>query len=78
VTGITRRLFSPNLQRVKVSLANGSNKRIRVCTQCIRSGAVVKAIRSAPFKLPEEAAKLEKAAAKPAKPAAAMPVKAKK
>jgi large subunit ribosomal protein L28 len=59
------------LQRVKVSLANGSNKRIRVCTQCIRSGAVVKAIRSAPFKLPEDAPKADKAAptAKGAKPA---------
>ena len=73
LTGITRRLFSPNLQRVKVSLANGSNKRIRVCTQCIRSGAVVKAIRSAPFKLPEDAPKTDKTAptAKGAKPAKA-------
>src|SRR5262245_17183494 len=63
VTGITRRLFSPNLQRVKVTLANGANKRIRVCTQCIRSGEVVKAIRSAPFKLPDEpAAKTDKTA----------------
>jgi len=73
ITGITRRLFSPNLQRVKVMLANGSNKRIRVCTQCIRSGAVVKAIRSAPFRLPEEGkTKTEKTspAAKATKPAA--------
>ena len=67
ITGITRRLFSPNLQRVRVTLPSGAPKRLRVCTQCIRSGAVVKAIRSAPFRLPDEA---KKAAAAPAKPAA--------
>lgn len=55
VTGITRRRFSPNLQRVKVMRANGAAERIRVCTRCIRSGAIVKAIRSAPFRLPEGA-----------------------
>jgi large subunit ribosomal protein L28 len=70
VTGITRRLFSPNLQRVKVTLANGSNKRIRVCTQCIRSGSVVKAIRTAPFKLPDDA--VAKAATKAAATATAV------
>ncbi len=52
VTGITRRQFRPNLQRVKVTTSNGTNKTIRVCTQCIRGGAVVKAIKNAPFKLP--------------------------
>ena len=51
LTGITRRQFKPNLQRVKVSTPGG-NKRIRVCTQCIRSGAVVKAVKAAPFRLP--------------------------
>ena len=52
VTGITRRKFRPNLQRVRVTTANGAQKTMRVCTQCIRSGAVTKAVRSAPFKLP--------------------------
>ena len=37
----TKRRFNPNLQRVR-SLENGQVKRIRVCTRCIRSGAVVK------------------------------------
>lgn len=51
VTGISRRAFKPNLQRVHVDV-NGAHKSIRVCTQCIRSGAIVKIVRSAPFKLP--------------------------
>ncbi len=54
ITGISRRQFRPNLQRIRITTQNGTNKRIRVCTQCIRSGAVTKAIRSAPFKLPSD------------------------
>ena len=38
----TKRRFKPNLQRVR-ALVNGAAKRMRVCTQCIRSGKVVKA-----------------------------------
>jgi large subunit ribosomal protein L28 len=57
VTGISRRKFRPNLQRVHVSTANGTRKTMRVCTQCIRSGAVVKRIHRDPFKLPGKAAK---------------------
>ena len=52
VTGITRRQFRPNLQKVRVTTANGTHKTMRVCAQCIRSGAVTKTVRSAPFKLP--------------------------
>lgn len=52
VTGITRRQFKPNLQRVRVSSEDGTSRRLLVCTQCIRSGAVVKRVRSAPFRLP--------------------------
>lgn len=54
VTGITRRQFRPNLQRVRVQMPNGGSKRMRVCTQCIRSGAVRKVVRQAPFKLPSK------------------------
>ena len=57
VTGITRRKFRPNLQRVKVSTNNGTHKALQVCTQCLRSGAITKVVRSAPFKVPREAAK---------------------
>jgi large subunit ribosomal protein L28 len=51
VTGITRRTFKPNLQRVRVT-QNGTNKTILACTQCIRSGAVIKSIKAQPFRLP--------------------------
>ena len=40
-TGITRREFRPNLQTVR-ALVDGSVKRIKVCTRCIKSGRVVK------------------------------------
>lgn len=55
VTGISRRKFRPNLQRVHVSTANGTHKTMRVCAQCIRSGAVTKKIQRNPFKLPKAA-----------------------
>lgn len=38
----TRRRWEPNLQRVR-AVVDGSRKRIRVCTDCIRSGRVIKA-----------------------------------
>jgi large subunit ribosomal protein L28 len=57
VTGISRRTFKPNLQRVNVSTANGSHKALLVCTQCIRSGAITKVVRAAPFKVPHEPVK---------------------
>ena len=37
----SKRRFKPNLQTVRAVL-NGAHKRIRVCTQCIRSGKVIK------------------------------------
>jgi len=55
ITGITRRRFKPNLQRVRISTANGTHKSIYACTQCIRSGAITKVVRKAPFKVPEMA-----------------------
>jgi large subunit ribosomal protein L28 len=56
ITGITRRQFKPNLQRIHVTTPNGTHKTINACTQCIRSGAVTKIVRHAPFKVPEKAA----------------------
>ncbi|MEO1496639.1 MAG: 50S ribosomal protein L28 [Planctomycetota bacterium] len=52
ITGITRRQFKPNLQKVRVSAEGGTTRKLLVCTQCIRSGAVVKRVRNAPFHLP--------------------------
>lgn len=40
----TKRRFMPNLQTVRAQLASGEVKRIKVCTQCIRSGAVTKPV----------------------------------
>ncbi|MDG2185256.1 MAG: 50S ribosomal protein L28 [Mariniblastus sp.] len=52
ITGIARRQFRPNLQRVRVATPEGGAKSIKVCTQCIRSGSVRKAVKQKPFKLP--------------------------
>ncbi|MDY0391648.1 50S ribosomal protein L28 [Desulfobulbus oligotrophicus] len=38
----TRRRWLPNLQRVRMLTRSGSSVRVKVCTRCIRSGAVVK------------------------------------
>jgi large subunit ribosomal protein L28 len=59
VTGISRRKFKPNLQRLRVTVGHGTNTTMLVCTQCIRSGGVNKLVRRAPFKLtPSEAKKV--------------------
>jgi large subunit ribosomal protein L28 len=63
VTGIAKRQFKPNLQRVRVTTAKGTNATLRVCTQCIRSGAITKRVRNAPFKLPPGAGSTKPAGA---------------
>ncbi len=57
ITGISRRQFRPNLQNVHVTTDNGTHKTMRVCAQCIRSGAVTKRVHNTPFRLPKSAAK---------------------
>ena len=39
----TKRVFRPNIQTVRALVA-GAAKRIRVCTRCLRSGCVTKAV----------------------------------
>jgi len=39
----TKRTWSPNIQRVR-ALVNGTPTRIKVCTRCLRSGKVTRAI----------------------------------
>ncbi len=39
----TKRTWSPNLQRVR-AVVNGETKRISVCTRCLRSGLVRRAL----------------------------------
>ena len=39
----TKRVFSPNLQKIKIRTNHGV-RRAPVCTRCLRSGAVQKAV----------------------------------
>lgn len=52
ITGITKRKFKPNLQRLRVTLPRGTNTTLLVCTQCIKAGRVTKLVRQKPFRLP--------------------------
>jgi len=38
---VTHRRFNPNLQRVR-AIIKGVQKRVKVCTRCLRSGKLVK------------------------------------
>jgi len=40
----TRRRFNPNLQSIRVQLPTGKKKKKKVCTRCIKSGKIVKAV----------------------------------
>jgi large subunit ribosomal protein L28 len=50
VTGISRRVFKPNLQSIQVEL-DGAVKRQRVCVQCIRSGKAKRPQKKKPFQM---------------------------
>lgn len=39
-TGVTRRQFKPNLQKVTIQEKNGHVHKARICTKCMRSGVV--------------------------------------
>jgi large subunit ribosomal protein L28 len=41
ITGVTRRRFLPNIQRVRVT-ESGRTLHRRVCASCIKSGKIVK------------------------------------
>ena len=40
-TGVTRRKFKPNIQRVR-AVVDGAVKRVKVCTSCMRTGVIKK------------------------------------
>jgi large subunit ribosomal protein L28 len=42
---VTSRTWLPNLQKVRVLRESGGTERVRICTRCLRSGAVRKAAR---------------------------------
>ena len=71
VTGISRREFKPNLQRVKITTPTGTTRYARVCTRCLKKGVIRKAIQQAPFKLPVSVQKGQQAKAAAKAPAAA-------
>jgi large subunit ribosomal protein L28 len=50
ITGISTRVFKPNLQRIRV-VENGQTVRKRVCVQCIRSGRVVRPLKRPAFSM---------------------------
>ncbi len=76
VTGITHREFKPNLQRIKITTPNGTNKTVLICTRCLKKGIVRKAVKQSPFKLPVDH-RPKPAPPRAAAPKAAKPVKAK-
>ena len=41
---VTPRSYLPNLQKVRVAIEGGGTRRARVCTRCLRGGAVRKAV----------------------------------
>jgi len=50
-TGITRRVFMPNLQRIQV-VDGGTVSTKRVCVSCIRAGRIQRPLRRKPFQMP--------------------------
>lgn len=52
VTGISKRRFKPNLQRVQADI-DGKIKRVRVCVQCLRSGKVKRPVKRKLFQMPK-------------------------
>ena len=51
-TGITRRTFRPNLQRIQIEV-EGTVRHARVCVQCIRSGRVKRPTKRKLFQMPK-------------------------
>lgn len=50
ITGISRRKFKPNLQRIQVT-TNGTVHRAYVCVKCIRAGRVQRPLKKKPFQM---------------------------
>ncbi len=41
---VTNRIWRPNLQRIRIRTEKGATRRISICTRCLRSGKVEKAV----------------------------------
>jgi len=44
ITGISHRMFKPNIQHVKIITPQGIKQYIFICTKCLKAGKVKKAI----------------------------------
>ena len=44
-TGITKRKFLPNLQKVR-AVIDGKTRKILVCTKCLKSGKVIRPVKA--------------------------------
>ncbi len=51
---VSHRVWNPNLQRVR-AIVDGKPTRLRVCTRCLRSGAVQKQVRASKSPEPKTA-----------------------
>ncbi len=47
VTGISKRRWKPNLQKIRIIDENGTVRRVKVCARYIRAGKFTKATRGA-------------------------------
>lgn len=45
VTGICKRRWKPNLQKIRIIDENGTVRRVRVCARYIKAGKFVKAVK---------------------------------
>jgi len=41
---VHQKVWLPNLQRVRIVEENGRRRRVRICTRCLRTGTVRKAV----------------------------------
>lgn len=51
ITGVSRREFKPNLQRLQITDDKGTVFRAKVCVKCIRSGRVRRPLKKKPFQM---------------------------
>ncbi len=49
ITGISKRVYKPNLQRIRIVGEGGETVRRWVCVQCMRSGRIQKPVKRKPF-----------------------------
>ena len=49
--GITKRVFKPNLQHVKIEI-NGTRKHVRICARCLKAGKVTRPMARPKFAKP--------------------------